>query len=80
MAIKTYDNSCIFKHLKEFTTSHTHEELEILNDHKLRKKLNQEQLEALTSLTRKFNKFNNKLDKCILLNTAVKEDINLDIF
>tara|TARA_R100000995_G_C3382255_1_gene76547 strand:- start:91 stop:333 length:243 start_codon:yes stop_codon:yes gene_type:complete len=80
MAIKTYTNDCIFKHLKLFTTSHTREELEVLNDEKLRKKLNQEQLEALTSLIRKFNKFNNKLDKCILLNTAVKEDINLDIF
>jgi len=78
--IKTWDNSCLFEHLQLFTRGHTRLELEILNDDKLRKKLNKEQTKALTSLIRKFNSFDKKLDNCIKKNTAVIEDINFDIF
>ena len=37
--IKTWDNSCLFEHLRRFTRGHTDLELQILNDDKLRKKL-----------------------------------------
>ena len=77
--IKTWDNSCLFEHLQLFTRGHTRLELEILNDDKLRKKLNKEQTKALTSLIRKFNSFDKKLDSCIKENTAVIENINFDI-
>ena len=77
--IKTWDNSCLFEHLRKFTRVYTYSELEILNDDKLRKKLNKEQNKALTSLIRKFNSYDNKLTNCIEQNKALKENINFDI-
>ena len=77
--IKTWDNSCLFEHLQLFTRGHTRLELEILNDDKLRKKLNKEQTKALTSLIRKFNSYDNKLTNCIEQNKALKENISFDI-
>ena len=77
--IKTWDNSCLFEHLRRFTRGHTDLELQILNDDKLRKKLNKEQTKALTSLIRKFNSYDNKLTNCIEHNKALKEDINFDM-
>ena len=77
--IKTWDNSCLFENLRQFTRGHTRIEIDILNDDKLRKKLNKEQKQALTSLIRKINSYDKKLTNCIEQNTALKENINFDI-
>ncbi len=77
--IKTWDNSCLFKHLRQFTRGHTDYELEILNNDKVREKLNKEQLLALKSLLKKFDSFDKKLTNCIEQNITVKEDIGFDI-
>ena len=78
--IKTWDNSCLFKNLRQFTRGHTRIEIDILNDDKLRKKLNKEQLLALTSLIRKFNSYDKKLTNCVEQNKVLKENIAFDIF
>ena len=78
--IKTWCNSCLFENLRKFTRSNTDYELEILNDDKVRAKLNKEQLLALTSLLKKFDNFDKKLTNCIEQNKSLKEDIGFDIF